>query len=232
MVINTGNFNLKTFSDNKCEFSLTDINLTFNNDLLVNKFNILFESKNKVIKTKFSDIKVNLTNTTLEKLIMSYQEVFTVRSDKEMWMTQLKQKKMISDNAVKYGGLQYKRSVNSKWQRYYCLLSGGYIYLFENSANDSPDLLIPLTDGKVSEVKEVPGENGLYAIEIGEVGNEGRSFLIGNFGETVINEWKVHIERRILEINSVQKGIGNSQINSGNPIKIGNNISNNEIDKS
>ena len=108
-----------------------------------------FDLNTNILKLKNIEIQSSLH--LLQTLLYNSKNFSALTKPEEIWKIKIKNKSQIFENSIKRGYLFYKNKEN-KWIKYYSLLSGGYIYLFENNESQNPDYLIPLYDSYIEDV--------------------------------------------------------------------------------
>ena len=223
LVINLGDLYVKSL--NFYDFLTNNISIYYENEItkinLINNFSfqILSTFDCKQIETKISEIDCKIDNIVFENILKYSQEIFTLNSTKDIWNTIIKNKANIFNNSIKRGNLLLK--INNKWLKFYSLLSGGFIYLFENSSNEKAKYLINLCNSKIEE--NIIKEEGLYIIKI-NLSNK-KNYKISHTNEKDILLWKEKIKERI---NEIQKSLeDNKEIKEEN-----NNFLNNLVEDS
>ena len=143
----------------------------------------------------------------LQTLLYNSKNFSALTKHEEIQKIKIKNKSQIFENSIRRGYLFYKNK-ESKWIKYYSLLSGRYIYLFENNENQNPDYLIQLYD---SYIEDVYYNNNIENLNFGlnvifedksikrEKNNE--KYEISFNDKKLMNEWKNSINYRIEEIN-------------------------------
>lgn len=196
LTLNSGELLFTSSQDGTYNVTLTNINLQFLHTIIIENFILSLKVTPKLLSINCTEILCNLSQLSIEKLLTSYQEIFTLRNYKELWMMKIKQKDIIFNNSIMRGLLLYKSQQAEKLDKYYSLISGGYIYLFSNSSNEEASLLIPLNQSKISSIEK---HNDVYTFSI--LCEDGRKFTIGFINEKIVNDWKNALEKRINDIN-------------------------------
>ena len=175
---------------------------------IIKNFNILLKSSFDLNTNtlKLKNIEIQSSLHLLQTLLYNSKNFSTFKPE-EIWKIKAKNKSHIFDNSIKRGVLFFKNKEN-KWIRFYSLLSGGYIYLFEKSGNENPDFLIPLYDSYIEEVHYNNNVDNLnYGLNIiyGDKNlnreKESIKYEISFDDKKLMNEWKNLINYRIEEIN-------------------------------
>ena len=218
------NENASYNNEEKLEINMGDIDIKTSEqyDILVNNISMDFKDKNLVnhpiiknfnleLKSSFDlntntlklkNIEIQASLHLLETLLYNSKNFSALTKPEEIWKIKTKNKIQISENSIKRGFLHLKNKDN-KWIKYYALLSGGYLYLFENNENQNPDLLIPIYDSSIEEIYYNNNiENLNYGINIiyGDK-NLNEKYEISFNDKKMMNEWKNMINSRIEEIN-------------------------------
>lgn len=94
-------------------------------------------------------ININLNNHLTNKL-SSLADVFKSDNKADIFESRFKTKTEISKNATKRGVV--KLLLDDKALKYYCVLAGGFIYLFESSENELPSFTIPLKNLEAEKI--------------------------------------------------------------------------------
>ena len=198
LTLNSGILSLFAKKNGEINVLVKDINLHFLQQDIIESFccNITLQPlPNKVINLQINEIVINLSKISIEKLLLSYREIFTLLSYKDLWMMKIKEKLLIFDNHKIRGFILYLNQFTGKWEQYFSYLSGGYIYLFVSSNQDEL-IMIPLTQSRIASIEKK--NDNLYSCTI--IAQDGRKYCIGLMGEKTMNEWKTNIEQRIEEI--------------------------------
>ena len=215
-------------NEEKLEINLGDLDIKCSEqyDILVENISVDFKDKNlitnPIIKNfsftlkssfdlntnvlKLKNIEIQASLHFLQTLLYNSKNFSALTKPEEIWKIKTKNKSHIFDNSKKRGFLFYKTGEN-KWIRFYSLLSGGYIYLFEKSGNPNADYLIPLYDSYIEDVYYNNVDNFIYGFNIvfgdnnlNEV-NTKKIYEISFNDKKLMNEWKNSINNRIEEIN-------------------------------
>lgn len=214
LTLNSGDLLFTSSQDCTFNITLTNINLHFLQAIIIENFILSLKITPKLLSINCTEIFCNLSQSSIEKLLTSYQEIFTLRNYKELWMMKIKQKDIIFNNSIMRGLLLYKSQQSEKLDKYYSLISGGYIYLFSNSSNEEASILIPLNQSKITSIEK---HNDIYTFSI--LCEDGRKFTIGFINEKILNEWKTAIEKRINDINISSYNDSSNYYNSRNERK-------------
>ena len=219
------------FNEEKLEVNLGDVEIKSSDkyDILVENINIDFIDKNQIIHQiiknfnfklsssfdfnlnnfSFSNIDIQFSLNLLENLLYNTKDIFTRTQPEEIWRIKVKNKCQLFNNSIKRG-LIYCKIKNRGWLKFYSLISGGYIFLFEKSGNPSPDFLIPLYDSYIEEIEDNNNDdydsNFKYKFNIyfkNEKKNltSNKKYEIGFKEKKTMIEWKKAINYRIEEIN-------------------------------
>jgi len=89
-----------------------------------------------------TQISININNHLANKL-NSLTDVFKIDTKIDIFESKFKTKNEIAKNSTKRGKIDLIINDNSK-KKYWCVLAGGFIYLFDNIENEYPDIAIPL----------------------------------------------------------------------------------------
>ena len=160
-------------NEEKLEINMGDVEIKSSEqyDILVENISVDFKDKNLVthpiiknfnftLKSSFDlntnilklkNIEIQSSLHLLQTLLYNSKNFSALTKPEEIWKIKIKNKSQIFENSIKRGYLFYKNKEN-KWIKYYSLLSGGYIYLFENNESQNPDYLIPLYDSYIEDV--------------------------------------------------------------------------------
>ena len=160
-------------NEEKLEINLGDVDIKSSDqyNILVENISVDFIDKNLVThqiiknfdftlnssfdlnsnKLKLKSIEIQSSLYLLQTILHNSRNFSALTKPEEIWKIKIKNKSQIFDNSIKRGFLFYKTKEN-KWVRFYSLLSGGYIYLFEKSGNANADYLIPLYDSYIEDV--------------------------------------------------------------------------------
>lgn len=212
-------FPYKTQDEQKLTFNLGDLRITRNEnfDIYVQNINVSFENNTKGslivkdfsfdvkssldyknIKIIFSDIYFGTDISTIYNIINNSKKILSINSTEDIWKMKFKNKYIIFNNSIKRGFLLFKNSHN--WNKYYSLLSGGYIYLFKDSSDEKPSFYIPLCYSEIDN--EIINDEGIFSIYLY---NDNKAFKIGLNKKNDILIWKNIIKERIKEIEKSVK---------------------------
>ena len=195
---------LRIYRNENFEIYVQNINVSFENNtkgsLIVKDFsfdiNSTLDFKN--IKINFSDIFFGSDILTIYNIINNSKQILSINSTEDIWKMKFKTKYIIFNNSIKRGFLLFKNM--NKWNKYYSLLSGGYIYLFKDSTNEKPSFYIPLCYSEIDN--EIKNDEGIFSIIIY---NNHKNFKIGLNKKNDILNWKTLIQERINEIEKSVK---------------------------
>ena len=138
--------------EEKLEINLGDIDIKCSEqyDILVENISVDFKDKylathpiiknfNLTLKSSFDlntntlklkNIEIQASLHLLQTLLYNSKNFSALAKPEEIWKIKYKNKSQIFENSIKRGYLFYKNKENN-WMKFYSLLSGGYIYLFE-----------------------------------------------------------------------------------------------------
>ena len=216
-------------NEEKLEINLGDIDIksTDQYNILVENISVDFIDKNLVThsiiknfnftlnssfdlnsnKLKIKNIEIQSSLHLLHTILYNSKNFSHLTKPEEIWKIKIKNKAQIFDNSIKRGFLFYKTKEN-KWVRFYSLLSGGYIYLFEKSGNANADYLIPLYDSYIEDVyynNNVDNLNYGFNIIFGDKNANdeklNKKYEISFNEQKMMDEWKNSINNRIEEIS-------------------------------
>ena len=213
------------YNDEKLEINLGDLDLKSSEqyDILVENISVDFIDKNlfthPIIKNfnfilkssfdlntnnlKLKNIEIQSSLYLLQTLLYNTKNLSEQSKPENIWKIKHKSKNHIYNNAIKRGYLYYINKNNIRI-KYYALLSGGYIYLFRDNNNNSPEHLIPLYDSSLEEIYYKNSSYGFNIIYGGKNlnGNGSNNIYEISFNDKIeMNEWKNSINFRIEEIN-------------------------------
>ena len=128
--------------------------------------------------------------------------------DDDIWEQIYTNKKQILDNATKKGSLKFQSSILENWNQFYCLVSLGFLYLYDKPDNYKPSLYISLRNAEISDCfQETKVENSFKITNL--YTNTSYYFAVSN--EKLYKEWKKSINDRIYEIKIFSDTILESQ---------------------
>lgn len=155
------------------------------------------------ILCEISKININVNKFIVGKFF-ALPEIFNNTKNEDIWENVYENKNQIANNSLKKGFVFLKTKNNlfvETWAKYYCLLSGGYLYLFEKSENLKPDVLISLKDASVEDIEVTHSEEQKRGFTI-TYPNSSQVHPLMVANEALAKEWKRLIQNRVEEIKS------------------------------
>lgn len=146
------------------------------------------------VKVKINDLVAHFTPFIYKKFV-NIGKVFAL--DATLAQMLKTDKKVIVDTSVKRDSIFCYSAVESIWKSYYVILSGNYLYFYENEAE-----LFPLTYYYIenARVRKLPlnGSTGIYEIT---VDNRSEAIRLGMEEEAQCEDWNAALLKHIESIS-------------------------------
>ncbi len=114
-----------------------------------------------------TQVNININNYLTNKL-SGLSEVFKLDTKADIFESKFKTKNEITKNSTKMGKVEFIAG-DGIVKKFYCVLAGGFIYLFEKTVNEFADVTIPLKHLEFERIVDIEAKKFGLKIRIGGV---------------------------------------------------------------